>query len=266
MADEPDGINEVFQTSTRIALTAGGLVAERIIREREHQYREAQAASEQQAREVYRRLDAQRKVAVAALRPMNQRGWWDRASAEEIGTMWQTANAWSREPHEHPAAVCEVERMRDELRRRYAIDADSLDAEPAAVQDALERRERALGLAEQAREQARADEAVAAPLLVSAAHANREQEARIRAGVDGSDERQADVLYDSAERRRQLAAELEGVADQEAIQARVIADTNQAQPPEQAVANAPRRAPTGRRARGRAGQAREQLRRFGRGR
>ena len=76
----------------------------------------------------------------------------------------------------------------------------------------------------------------------------------------------ADALYDSAERRREMAAELEGVADAETIEARVVADTNQAQPPQEAIVNAPRRTPVARRAQGRVGQAREQLRRPGRGR
>lgn len=33
MADEPDGINETFEASARFALTAAGLMAERMARE-----------------------------------------------------------------------------------------------------------------------------------------------------------------------------------------------------------------------------------------
>lgn len=74
--------------------------------------------------------------------------------------------------------------MRDQLRSRYAIDPDSLGGDPGAIQDALERRERALRLAADARQQARLEEAVAAPLLVSAVVADRDQE-RERSDRDG---------------------------------------------------------------------------------
>jgi colicin import membrane protein len=172
-------------------------------------------------------------------------------SSANLGIAWETASVWR---DSDAGARRAADHIRDELRRRYAIDVESLDAEPGAVQDALERRERALRLAQEAREQARVDEVVGAPLLVSAAHADRDQAVVAAASADTDRQPRAEVLYDSAERRRQLAAELEGVADDEAIEARVVADTNQAQPPEDAVASAPRRAPTGRRARGRAGR------------
>jgi colicin import membrane protein len=148
--------------------------------------------------------------------------------------------------------------MRDELRRRYAIDVDSLDANPAAVQDALERRERALRLATQARESARVDEAVAAPLMVAAGLADT--------GQDRDESARADALYDSAERRREMAADLEGVADAETIDARMVADTNQALPAEEAVTSAPKRAPAARRSCGKVGQVRGPARRSDRGR
>jgi hypothetical protein len=80
--------------------------------------------------------------------------------------------------------------------------ARSLDANPAAVQDALERRERVLRLATHARQSARVDEAVAAPLMVAAGRADTDQ--------DRDESARADALYDSAERRREMAADLQG--------------------------------------------------------
>lgn len=50
------------------------------------------------------------------------------------------------------------------------------------------------------------------------------------------DAEQAEHLYDSVERRRDLAAGLEGIDDAEA---RVLADINQARPASEAVATAP---------------------------
>ena len=161
-----------------------------------------------------------------------------------------------------------VDQMRDQLRQRYAIDPDTLGADPGAVQDALERRERALRLSAQTREQARLDEAAAAPLLVSAAVADREQE-REQAGRDrdpADEEERAAALYDSAGSRRDVANELEGVVDDETIEARVVADTSQARPAQEAVTNSPTRTPTARRARGKGSQVRSPARRPGRGR
>lgn len=56
----------------------------------------------------------------------------------------------------------------------------------------------------------------------------------------------ADIKYDSAERRKDLAASLEGVADREAVQARLIADQDQGTPPSAAIASAPNRNPKAR--------------------
>jgi len=53
------------------------------------------------------------------------------------------------------------------------------------------------------------------------------------------DAEQAEHLYDSVERRRDLAAGLEGLAGAETIEARVLADINQARPASEAVATAP---------------------------
>jgi hypothetical protein len=153
--------------------------------------------------------------------------------------------------------------MRDQLRSRYAIDPDSLGADPGAIQDALDRRERALRLAAEARQQARLEDAVAAPLLVSAAAADRHQD---RAGGRPDEVARGETLYDSAEHRRALAAELEGAVDDETVEARVVADTSQAHPAQDAAADGPARAPRARRSRGRSGQARSTVRRSERGR
>ena len=89
-------------------------------------------------------------------------------------------------------------------------------------------------------------------LLVSAAVADRDQD--------------RDALYDSAERRHDLAAELEGLVDDETVKARVIADTSQAHPAGDAAADGPGRPSRTRRSRGRSGQARSTVRRSERGR
>lgn len=264
---EPDGVNEAFQAAARVAVTAGGLMAERMMRAREQAMRDAQAQGEQHARELQARMDSERGAARASLLPVGQHDWWERAGAEEIGVAWETANAWR---HEDRDAAATVGHMRDELRGRYAIDPDSLGGDPGAVQDALERRERALRLSNDARAQARLDDAVAAPLLMSAGVADREQD-RDRDPRDRDAEREdhearAAALYDSADARRDAAAALDGVVDDETIEARVVADTSQARPAEDAVAATPNRPPAARRSRGKGSPTRTPARRPDRGR
>jgi hypothetical protein len=143
--------------------------------------------------------------------------------------------------------------MREQLRDRYALDVDHLDADPAAVRDALRRREDDLRRAAEERDTARLQEDEAALLMVGADRADRDREPGEAAAKRG----RGDAAYDSAERREQLAASLEGRGvDEETIEARVVADTSQGAPAHEAVANGPRRAPAARRGRGSSGPAR----------
>src|SRR4051812_22609960 len=118
---EPDGVNEAFQASARVAITAGGLIAERMIRAREQAIRDAEAAGRQHARELQARLDSERAAARASLRPVRSDRWWAEATPEQVGLAWETANTW----RDVDADVqLTADRMRDELRRRYAIDVE----------------------------------------------------------------------------------------------------------------------------------------------
>jgi hypothetical protein len=88
------------------------------------------------------------------------------------------------------------------------------------------------------------------------------QEVRDKFGIDvqvaevtpeahqGAKRAEAVRLYDSAERREDLAASLENVADEETVQARVVADTSQARPAHEAVTAKKSRVPTARPRRG----------------
>ena len=259
MADQPDEINETFESTARVAMTAAGLLAERMARARQQAQHDAQAASEQQARELQTRLDAERGAARASLAPVQRDEWWDNASAEDIGDAWQTANAWR---DVDPEADGATGRIRDELRGRYAIDVDSLDADPEAVREALERRERALAVAVEERQRAQQEQQTAQLLLRDADRADAQQDPQ---RADVGRERGEDH-YDTAEGRRDRAAGWEGVADDEAVEARVVADRNQGRPAHEAVAEAPKGTPTARRTRGQGAKVRSTPRRTDRGR
>lgn len=241
--DEPDGINEIFRSAAQAALTAAGLLAERGLRAREQARRDAQAASEKEARELEQRLTAERRAARASLQPVEHDSWWEQATPDDLAAAWETARSWEGID---PDARRTVERMRSELRSRYDIDVDSLGADPAAVQEALARREETLRTADAERRAAAREDAEATMLVIGADRADADRDP----DADDVQRADADVAYDSAERRRDLAASLEGVADDETVEARVVADTCEAAPAKEAVARPPRSAPKARRARG----------------
>jgi hypothetical protein len=242
MTEETDGINEAFTGGLQIALTVAGRIAENHAREREQQQRDAQALSEQAARELQARLDGERSAARATFAPAERDEWWERAGAEEIGRTWEAANTWK---DIDPDASRTVDVMREQLRERFGVDVNELRVDPTAVREALEtHRQAAAG--QRATASNEGLEAVA--LLAEADHAERAQSTM---PADELDEHSAG-LYDSAERRRELAASLQGLADGETIEARVLADTHEAQPAHEALTTT-RAASTARPSRGTAG-------------
>ena len=245
------------RTVARRALTVAGQLAERIARAREQAARDARGASEQHARELQARLDAERAAARAALAPVGRDDWWQRAEPDDIARAWETAQAW----REHdPAARQAAERIHAELRTRYGIDTRDLRADPAAVRAALAARDTARAGAGGQRSRAHDEEAEAGALLAGANRADAAQDANRDGGRPDTDRVDADNHLAEAASREHLAAALKGVADGEAVEARVIAATNQARPAAEAVtATPPPRAPRARRARG-AGRVKDRSR------
>ncbi|MGI8412390.1 MAG: hypothetical protein ACR2LV_05560 [Solirubrobacteraceae bacterium] len=226
---EPDGIAEVFDDTIRLAVTAGGRVAEARVRERQQRLRDAQVQSEQAARQLQARLESERSAARAELAPVHRDEWWEQASPEQIGHAWETAAAWR---DLDPDAARAGERMRDELSDRYAVDVENLGSRAHP------------GLASGARARSRQGDAAG---LMAAAH----RDERTADRGETPDARSAAVPYDSAQRRQALGEQLAGSGiEPDAVEARVLADTSQACPPEEAVADPPRRVTRARRARG----------------
>ena len=135
MADESDGIEEAFEGQLRIAVTAAGRVGEALARAREEAARRAQAQSEQAARELSSRFEAEKRAARVELGSVHRSDWWDKATPQQIGGALTTARAWGSED---PEAQRAEGRIRDELRTRYGVDVDNTGADPAAVQAAVE--------------------------------------------------------------------------------------------------------------------------------
>lgn len=253
MADESDGIEEAFDGQLRIAVTAAGRIGEALARAREDAARRAQAQSEQEARELLSRFEAEKRAARVELGSVFRSDWWDRATPEQIGGALITARAWGSED---PEAVRAEGRIRDELRTRYGVDVNNTGADPAAVQAAVEaeqlrrqsdtERQRsateqaeAVALSRQADEADRAAEAARTSVDVAPDEGEREQ-AQVRAEREqnraAATREKAEPLYDSAERRERDADKLEqrGVG-KEAVSAKMAADVSQGKPATAAV-------------------------------
>jgi len=218
MTEEHDGIDEALEGMLRIGLTAAGRVAEVAARAREQAARDARAASEAQAGELAGRLQAERAAARAQLAPVDRTDWWHQSRPEDIAVAWETARSWQ---HLDPVAERAAGRIRREVADRYGIDVDAPGGNPAAVRDALARR----GIAERDTGSQRST----APAEDAAARA---------AGEDRGDT--------SDHRRPPWDAVTPGVADAEAVAARVTADTIQPRPAAEAVRRPPPAAPQAR--------------------
>ncbi|GMA24797.1 hypothetical protein GCM10025864_25560 [Luteimicrobium album] len=127
---EFDGIEEAFEGHLRVLVTTAAQLGERMARARERAQRRAQATSEQKARELASRFEAEKRVARVELANVHQSRWWDNARPEDVAHTYRLATAWVREDAE---AAQTVGRIRDELRTRYGVDAQNTGAMPADV-------------------------------------------------------------------------------------------------------------------------------------
>lgn len=173
----------------------------------------------------------------------------------EIATAWRDFDDIARDAGDT---------IKHEVQARYGIDIDAPGADPAAVAAALRDAER--DRADAANERQRAGEDLTASQLLFANADRHEREAQEAAdrdwkngdrdGVDSTDLNTRDedrkqvaeaadqvrvehgsgeLEYDSSERRERFAASLEGKADQKTIDARILADGENAKHPREAV-------------------------------
>ena len=269
MAEETNGVGETFDDSLRIALTVASQFGERIARLREQLARNREAAAVQEARELSVRFEAERGAVRGDLAPVQQPEWWDQARPEKIAQALETATAW-RDFDEVAKGARDT--IRREVQERYGVGVDAPGADATAVTLAIAEAER--DRADAAAERAKAGEELTASqlLLAQADRHEREQNDRRQVTVTGegaygyttilndgltdsnspypdaftvpADAEQASnatqengsQLYDSSERRRQFASELEakGIPKQ-TIAARMLADGENAKHPREAV-------------------------------
>lgn len=290
MVDEPDGVNEMVIGGLRVALTAALHIAEQRARVRAQLAREAATADAQRARELQARLDAERAAARAAVAPLGEDVWWTSPRIEDLPHTWATAREWAE--HD-PDIARVADRIRREVSDRWGIDVDAPDVDLTDLRAEIERRaqrdlEQRAAQAAAKREDTEAAVAMAvvdrktsapqtAPESSAATAAEQAAEGlRVAAGKDDTtaslhattadqaardgdeaaavhEQKRADVIHDSAERRRDTAAQLEQQADAEVAEAWSLADSHQAQPPTAAArvsaARSARRRPRNQRSR-----------------
>lgn len=241
---ESDGLDEVVETMLRTGLTAAGRIGEELARAREKSAREAAAAEDQIGRELMSRLEGERAAARAQLVPALDARWWENAKAEDIVRVHQTATAWKGQD---PMARSAADAIRVQVQQRYGIDVDALGA-GADGAAALNEAARAKTQAQKERTAAAGETAQAAQLVAEAERVDRAHRESVE--TDNAQPEQltgeAAATYDSVERREALAKSLDHIGDREAVEARLIADRNQATPPTAAVTSKHGKAPTAR--------------------
>lgn len=269
MAEETDGIEEAFEGQLRVLVTAAGQIAERFARAREEASRQAQAVSEQAAREMQDRFEAERKTAQLEVSRVHSPEWWDRATPEQMAHTYQVARAWTKDD---PEAARAEQTMRNQFRSRYNLDVEKTDADPAAVNAAVQKAERDRADADAERHRAAAEATEAQLLLTQADQEDRRaDEARLSAEHEPDPETRAQRLaeaeatgdrstairddgrsaYDSAERRDGTAKDLESRGiDGQTVATRMRADVSQGKPATEAVKSGGVKTPKARKSRG----------------
>ena len=258
---ESDGIDESLEAALRADLTVAAQIGQELSRIREHNLRTAEEEAQRATARARADYEAERAIAHAKLAPTATSDWWEHASPERIAEAHQYAATWKdHDPHARAAA----ERIRTEVAARYGIDVDTTGIDPARIRDGAVtadalRDETARDRTDQARETVEAQRLAAAADRLDRdrnTHLTTKEEAPelgaraaagTRAGVPDGERSlaapAAEPTYDSAERRHALAASLEGTADAETIEARLLADRDQGTHPRSAVRTKPKKAP-----------------------
>ena len=249
---ESDGVEEAIGGLSRTGVAVAGRLGEQLARMREQSLRQQQAVEEQRGKELQARYEAQRGAARAQLAPTVDARWWDQARPQDIERVHETATAWK---DFDPTAQEAAERIRREVQGRYGVDVDNPGANDKAVNEALAQAERDRAEADRQRNAGDRDGAEAGVVMGAAGREDRSRQSEVES--ENVAAKEAEPLYDSEERRQSFASSLDGKADAETINARILADRDQATPPTEAIAGKPAKTKVAKRSRS-AGQQKVQ--------
>ena len=190
----------------RMAVTVAARSGAEVAMMRAQHARRAQAEGEHAAREFAQRREALWQDSRAELAPVLDDRWWQESTPERISQAYATAQAWEGRPEVEPYLA----RIREQVKERYGIDVDEVrgQALEGHLSDPLTAEERQ-------RVEAEKDRAEAARLMEDGDRADRATEVEDdtpsgSAEADHAQQAQADagLMYDSAERRENLANDL----------------------------------------------------------
>lgn len=119
-----DGVDELIEGGMRLAVTSAARVGETLARLRQQLQERSAAESEQSAREMATRIQAEMSAARTSYRGVDDPRWWDNARPEEVASMYRTAAAWR---DVDPEAARVEQHMAQEVRTRYDVDVRTVD-------------------------------------------------------------------------------------------------------------------------------------------
>ena len=240
---QADGVFEEAEGNIRQQLMAAAQLARTAVQARQDAAQRATRRDLEEARQLQAQLDAQRVAARAELAPVHESSWWDQAQVRDVARAYETAVTFRDEDQ---AARDAEARIRQELRERYDVEVLETGADPAVVRATLADRDTQRAERDERQAQARDDQDLATGLIVGAemlevsadlADAEEAQDLHdLAAAVEDAVEHDAELSWDSAERRELHVEGIKAGPDQAAAAtAWKQADVDQARHPREAV-------------------------------
>ena len=240
---QADGVFKEAEGNMRQALMAAAQLARSATQARQDAAQRATRRDLEEARQLQAQLDAQRVAARAELAPVHESSWWDQAQVRDVARAYETAVTFRDEDQ---AARDAESRIRQELRERYDVEVLETGADPAVLRATLVDRDTERADRDERQAQARETQDLAAGLVVGAevlevsadlADAEEAQDLRnLAASVEGAVEHDAELSWDSAERRELHVEGITAGPDYAAAAtAWTQADVDQARHPREAV-------------------------------
>lgn len=239
---QADGVFEEAEGNMRQALMAAAQLGRSATQARQDAAQRATRRDLEEARQLQAQLDAQRVAARAELAPVHESSWWDQAQVRDVARAYETAVTFRDEDQ---AARDAEARIRQELRERYDVEVLETGADPAVVRATLVDRDTERAERDERQAQARDDQELAAGLVVGAevlevsADLADTEEAQDLRDLAADVEHDAELSWDSAERRELHVEGIKAGPDQAAAAtAWKQADVDQARHPREAVQGA----------------------------
>lgn len=236
---QADGVFEEAEGNIRQQLMAAAQLARSAVQARQDAAQRATRRDLEEARQLQAQLDAQRVAARAELAPVHEPSWWDQAQVRDVARAYETAVTFRDEDQ---AARDAESRIRQELRERYDVEVLETGADPAVVRATLVDRDTERAERDERQAQARDDQDLAAGLVVGAevlevsADLADAEEAQDLRDLAADVEHDAELSWDSAERRELHVEGIKAGPDQAAAAtAWKQADVDQARHPREAV-------------------------------